>query len=178
MGRHYRVLAVVLVMIVVILTIIGVLNVEAIKAGVSTQFESYGLTALFVLTLIIESIPQYISGHMVLTVGFALGVDPLSLLMVVIMGGLGGSIIGFVVGRTIRENVMVDIFGAKRYKKVRHAMNKYGRWYVALAAVSPLPYVPMILSSLGMSYRNFIIFGLIPRVIGYIGLMLFYTGLF
>mgnify|MGYP000957820189 CR=1 FL=1 len=45
-------------------------------------------------------------------------------------------------------------------------MNVYGKVAILVAAIFPLPYVPMIIGALGVNPRNFSLFGLLPRAVG------------
>lgn len=39
---------------------------------------------------------------------------------------------------------------------------------VPIAAISPLPYLPVLLGAMNFSKQNFIIYGLIPRALSFI----------
>jgi len=63
----------------------------------------------------------------------------------------------------------VDALSPKKStKKLTYLTNKYGKIVIPIAAVSPLPYLPVVLGTMNLSKRNFIIYGLVPRALGII----------
>lgn len=178
MRHFYRILAVLLTLFMVIAIIAGLSYEDVFKTEISSKIARYGLIGILVVSFTIEFLPQYFSPHILLTGGLISGVNPLFVLIGILLGTFLGSMAGFELGRKIGENAIEDLFGKKKYAMVKRGMNSYGKWYFALAAVSPLPYVPMIVGSLNMNYRNFIIFGIIPRMIGLVALALLINGIF
>jgi uncharacterized membrane protein YdjX (TVP38/TMEM64 family) len=178
MKHFYRALAIFLILIILITAIAGIFYGNTVKSDIFNKLEGYGLVAAFIISFAMEFIPQYFSPHIILVNASFLDFSPLSIFIAIVTGSLIGSIAGFQVGRKISKSVLVDIFGRKNYKKINEGMNTYGRWYVALAAVSPLPYVSMIFGSLNLSYKNFFFFGVIPRVIGFIVIAFLMNGIF
>jgi len=61
----------------------------------------------------------------------------------------------------------IDLMSSKKAAdRVTHLTNKYGKIIIPIAAISPLPYLPVALGALNLSEKNFVIFGLIPRALG------------
>lgn len=178
MKHFYRILAIFITLVIIAATIAGIFYGALLRTEISSEVERYGLAGVFAIAFATDFIPQYISPHFLLTGISVPGISRIWLLIVIIAGSTVGSILGFRLGHKIREHVIEDIFGKRKYEKVRKGMNKHGRWYVALAAVSPLPYIPMIIGSLNMSCKNFFIFGVIPRIAGIVVLALFLNGIF
>ena len=56
----------------------------------------------------------------------------------------------------------------KAVNRLTRWINKYGKIVIPIAALSPLPYLPVVIGSMNFSRRNFIIYGLIPRSIGFV----------
>ena len=178
MKHFYKILAVLLTLFMIIAIIASISYEDVFKTEISSQIARYGLVGILVVSFTIEFLPQYFSPHILLIGGLISGVNPLFVLIGILLGTFLGSMAGFGLGSKIGENAVKDFFGKKKYARVKNVMNSYGKWYLALAAVSPLPYVPMIVGSLNMSYRNFIIFGIIPRMIGLIALAFLINGIF
>ena len=70
------------------------------------------------------------------------------------------------------------MFGNKIFKKAERGINKKGKIIVAIAAVSPVPYIPMVLGAIKMARKEFILWGILPRSIGIIISAVIFYGIF
>jgi membrane protein YqaA with SNARE-associated domain len=132
----------------------------------------YGTIVLFFLAFFMEFIPQYLSPHLLIFNIAILKIPLLSVTILVIIGSIFGSLLGFEVGRKTSPKE----FSKERLKKVRYYISKYGKFFMAIAAISPLPYFPMIFGFLKIKRFDFLIFGILPRSIGIILLGLLLGG--
>jgi membrane protein YqaA with SNARE-associated domain len=108
--------------------------------------------------------------------GAFLSVDWLTILLTVLIGSSLGAIIGFEIGNKFRKkaSLIEHWIGKERTEKFEKGINKKGVWFITLAALSPVPYIPLILGMMHLSRKNFIIYGMIPRMISFILFYPFY----
>lgn len=174
----FRVIAVLMLLLTVSAIVVGIFFRGFIEEEISIEIGRFGLIVVLFLFFLIDFLPQIISPYVMMASGSLLGLNGGYIIFFVVAGSLLGSILGFWLGHKIREHVVESMFEESSYARVRNGMNKYGRWYVLFSAVTPLPYVPVIFGSLNLSYRNFLLFGMIPRAcwIAVIGSLL--NGLF
>ncbi len=145
----------------------GFINYDSLESQINEQVKAYGLISLFILSFLLDIVPQYLSPHIGLFSGALFGFNPVHSLLIIIIGSTLGSVLGFEIGRLFVARANRDTFGYDAFK-IKEIMDRKGKWFVAIAAVSPLPYIPLILGMLNMGRKNFPMFGIIPRIIGHI----------
>ena len=158
---------------VIAFLIYGFLNVDSLGILVNEKIYTYGIPALFAISAFLDLIPQFISPMVVLGSAILAGVNTELAIAVVVLGSAIGSSLGFLIGKNYMQDAVDMLTSDKKSKKLESLVNKYGKWIVPIAAISPLPYLPMVLGAMKMSTRNFIIYGLLPRalsliVVGYL----------
>jgi membrane protein YqaA with SNARE-associated domain len=157
------------------LLIITFLNLEYIKESSSNLIYSYGLPALFLVSALLEIVPQYLSPIVTSGVAIIAGLSPLYVIPTAILGSMLGSTIGYILGKKYMKKA-IDIMASKEsIEKLEELTNKYGKAVVALAAISPLPYLPLGIGALNFSTKNFVIYALIPRALSFIVYGLFFN---
>jgi membrane protein YqaA with SNARE-associated domain len=163
--RTVEVVGVIITLVVLSFLVYGLTNMSAINNQVDRQISIYGGQALFLISFILELFPQFISPVVVLGTGILAGINPWVATIGVILGSLLGSLLGFFLGRKYMFDLVNIVIRKRRVEKMTGLMNKYGKVIVPIAAISPLPYIPIILGSLNLSWKNFIFYGLIPRAV-------------
>ena len=147
------------------LVVYSLLNVGILNQKVSSGIQVYGLPALFVISALLDLIPQIISPIVAMGAAIIVGMNSYYAILATILGSSVGSIIGFALGKKYMFDA-VDAMSTKRsVNKLTKLTNKYGKVIVPIAAVSPLPYLPVVLGAMNFSKRNFLIYGLIPRAL-------------
>lgn len=125
----------------------------------------YGLITLFIASILVELIPQFIHPYFLIATAASVGMNIDKVVFLCVLGSLLGSIIGFEIGRKNGTRIVPIFFKEKTVKKIFEFWNNKGYLFVFIAAVSPVPYFPIVFGSLDMSRRDFILFGLIPRAV-------------
>lgn len=148
-----------------IILVISFLNYAYFEKQLKTSVIEYGLVAIFLFALFLEFLPQYISVHLVLVTAFLLGFDPILATLMTLIGSMYGSALGYAVGRDFGSKFTKSLVGEEKYNAIEESVNKKGRWFVFLTVLTPLPYFPMIFGAARLSKRNFLLFGIIPRIL-------------
>ena len=158
-----------LITVFFILTVIfGISNYAFFEKQVSEQLATYGIVGLFFLPIFLEFIPTYVSAHIGIVNAALYNINPFSTILALLSGSILGSLLGFEVGRIYGYEFVKELIGIKRFEKMEKGVNRRGKWIVLLAAISPIPYVPMILGAIRMNRKKFILWGIFPRSIGYV----------
>jgi uncharacterized membrane protein YdjX (TVP38/TMEM64 family) len=155
------------------LFIFSFVDYGVIKEVTERNLAYYGLPAIFVAVFFFDLFPQYLSGHFVLIISAILKMNMLMVTVVTIIAAFLASVIGFWIGRKVERSFFSDLFGKSMYKRMEKGVIKYGKWYAAISAISPLPYIPIIFGAMDMSWKDFLIYGVIPRLVGFIVTVLF-----
>jgi membrane protein YqaA with SNARE-associated domain len=123
---------------------------------------------IILLTAFLDSFPNFVSSFFVMISAIGVGLNVHFTVLFAILGSCMGSLIGLFVGRRYLFNVVRLFFKKKDINKVIKGINKYGKAFVFLAAISPFPYLPMVFGALGFRWRAFILWGMIPRSCAFI----------
>lgn len=168
-------IGIILTILMVCTFIYAVYNYSQLETEINEKIISSGIQSLFIITFLLEFIPNYISPHLTMMSAFLLNLDPLMITFTVIMSSTISSMLGFEMGRKYGKKIVSETFGKKRLNKLENLVNlKGGKSAVLLAAITPVPYIPLIIGSLLMERRNFVLWGVIPRQISYIITALFF----
>ena len=144
------------------------INPETLQQQFSTQVQNYGIPSLFILSLLLDLIPQLISPVVILAAAILAGINIHYAVAITILGSTIGSVIGFALGKKYMYEAVSLTTSPKAAQKLTNLTNKYGKIVVPLAAISPLPYLPVLLGAMNLTKKNFIIYGLIPRALSFI----------
>ncbi len=151
-----------------ILIIYGLTNLSFLDEEFSSLIYDYGVLALFVISILLDLVPQLISPVIALGTGIIAGINVHYAIFATVLGSMLGSIIGFILGKKYMFDVVDILVSEKSIARVTGLTNKYGKVVVPLAAISPLPYLPVLLGAMNFSKKNFFTYGIIPRILGII----------
>ena len=137
-----------------------------IKSTSSLFISTYGLIAIFLVVIVMDTVIQPISPD-ILVFGATLG--GADLLAVSLIGGLGScvaGVFGYHLGKNLGSDKFEKKFGKKHLDKGQALFNKYGIYAVIVGAFSPIPYssVCWVAGIYGMSIKPFIITSVFTRV--------------
>ena len=171
-----KILTTIFVFIFLFLFILTIVYARDIESFFGSNLESYGAGILFLVAFLIELIPNYLSPHIGVVNAYFLNINFQTTFLFLILGSIMGSILGFEIGKKYGITLEKNFLSKDKIDKIEEILNEKGKWGVLLAAVSPLPYWPIILGSLKFSRKNFFIFGIIPRSIGiFLATMIVYS---
>jgi|SRR3989344_1221824 len=149
--------------------IFALYNYSFFEDEIGYLINSFGAFALLYMTFFLELIPTYVSPHLGILSAIFLKINPLTALLAVLCGSITGSLLGFEIGRLYGKEFIINLFGERIVNGIERRINfTGGKTVVFLASISPLPYVPMIIGSLNMDRKKFILWGIFPREISYI----------
>ncbi|MFU8766459.1 MAG: VTT domain-containing protein [Candidatus Methanoperedens sp.] len=165
--RDLRVIAVLISLLFTAFFVLIILFRGEIDTAATATIESYGLVAIFLGVFLLELLPQYISPHLLVISAIILGFHIVPIILVSILGHIFASLLGFHLGKVYGFRLVEKLYSDKTVSKISSGMDRYGRWIVLLSAFLPFPYIPVIFGSLDLTWKNFWIFGIIPRAISF-----------
>jgi len=176
--RRIQIFDIVIALIILGFTIYSLVNYNNFRAGLQTGVQVSGLIGLFFITIFLEFIPQFINPLFVLVAAIAAHINVHLAILVTVVASIIGSCLGFQAGKKFGPKYVYILFEQKQIEKTIKFWDKYGKYVVFFGALEPLPYFPIIYGTLDMKWRDFIWFGIIPRIIGLIvPAYLIYLGL-
>ena len=168
MKRLYQVLEIILLVLIIGVFTWGTLNYSMLELIINEQIKTYGYLAIFAISVILEIVPQYLSPHLGILSAKLFEFNLLYATILVIFGSFLGSIVGYEIGIGARDksNLQENLIGKERYYQVKKVLNEKGKFAITLAAITPLPYMPIIWGILSINRKTFFLYGIIPRTIG------------
>jgi len=163
-----EIISIMIIIISLALIIYTLTKSSALQEQLLNQVETYGIPSLFTLSILLDLIPQFLSPAIVLAAAILAGIPPYLAIPITILGSTIGSIIGFALGKKYMFKAVNILTTENSAQKLTDLTNKYGKIIIPLAAISPLPYLPVLFGAMNFTKRNFAIYGLFPRAIGII----------
>ena len=147
-----------------IILILSYLFYPDIKEIIRFTIETYGFIAIFFISYISDIIMQPIAPDLPIAIGIFFGLDPIIVTLSAIIASALATITGYYLGIRFGVNGFKKFYGNKKYKEVRKKYSKY-RFVIPIAAISPIPYVPVcwISGMLKMDKIKFFLYAMIPR---------------
>lgn len=176
MKHLYRIISILFAVLVISLVIVGIVKYSYFESIAEEWILYYGLAGVFLISFLVDFFPLYVSPHFAVASAMLFELDLFWISFLAVAGSFFGSAISFELGSYVRREIINEITGKKNKDYIKHALNTWGSWFVALATITPLPYFPIVLGSLHMSRERFYLFGILPRTLGIIafGLILSY----
>ena len=127
---------------------------------------SYGLIAVFLIAFLADLLMQPIGPDVPLYIGVVFGLHPIQVLAIVLFASSLATVLGYYLGIKFGTEGFCKFYGEKKYKKIKSRYLKYS-FIVPIAAISPVPYVPIcwISGIFRMNKVKFFLYALIPRTI-------------
>lgn len=160
--KEIKLVSTLMSLFILILFLISIIYKEQIASLLTSQEGFYGVAIFLFFSLLMDLIPQYLSPHFLIINAAILKIPLFYPTFFVILGSFIGSVLGFELGK--KGSFL--IYQRSDLSKTKLYIKKYGKYFMALAAISPLPYFPVVFGTLGIKRIEFLIFGLIPRIIG------------
>jgi len=179
--KEIRIASIILLMIIIMVSIYLIWNYEKTSEYMTNNIINYGLIAIFIFVLIIEFLPQLLSPDFILLWGIGFGVNIYSAVLVTMVASIIGSMTAFLIGYHYGFHAIAPFFKEKTVNRTVKFWNKHGKWFVLAAGTLPLPipYFPLIFGALRMNKLQFILWGIIPRTLGFIATgLLGYYGIY
>ncbi len=119
------------------------------------------------LTGFLDSFPNFVSSFFVMISAISAGMNLYHVILYAICGSLIGSALGFFIGKRYLFSIARVLFKKKDIEKIIEGVNRYGKIFLLLAAVFPLPYLPMVFGAIGFRWKEFIFWGILPRTLAF-----------
>lgn len=148
---------------VVLVFLLAIIFLNQIKSEILQLISLYGYPAVFIITLIVETLAQPIGPEIPLLAGKILNLNIVYVSLITIIGTTLATLINYKVGNLFYEKVYKD----KKCHKPLTLYKKYGQYGLLVAALGPIPYVPFCWFSgaFGMTVKKLFYFGIIPRIL-------------
>jgi membrane protein YqaA with SNARE-associated domain len=152
-----------------ILVMVTVLVLLLDVTSLTTDYvENYGYTAVFSFSLISDFLVQPIGPDVILII--AMSLDTLNnwyILLFVLLGSYATMILGYYVGLRLGDPALRKLLGRRAYAKM-HKNMKYGKMYLVISAISPVPYIPFLPGMWKLSFFDVCLYVVLPRTLRFL----------
>ena len=138
------------------------IDIESLTNQAITQ---YGYVAIILLSFILDFLVQPIGPDVPLVLGIAV-LQPYLVLLSVLIGSYITMIAAYLVGKRLGDPALLKLLGQKQYDKMRKNL-KYGKWYLAISSLTPVPYIPYLAGMWRLSFGECLVYMVIPRTVRY-----------
>ncbi len=183
--RKSFIIILVFLLIVVGIALLITLNMDYFKEIINNHVQKYGYVGILVFSFFADLLEQPIGPEVPASIGVLFGLNFILVIIFSVIGSYMGSLVNFYIGRRYLGPRFEAVRKEKVDKKYYKLFNKYGGVALALAAISPIPWVAFcwLAGIFKMKLRQFIFWGLIPRffrIFGIVGVVwyfkIFLTG--
>lgn len=148
---------------VVIVFLGALLFLNQIKSEIFELAALYGYPAIFIITMIVETMAQPIGPEISIIAGKIIQLNMLYVSLIVVISSSIASLINYRVGKLFYPKLCAD----KSCKKYFDSYKRYGKYGLLISALGPVPYVPFCWFSgaFGLRMWKFFYFGILPRIL-------------
>lgn len=165
-----------IILAVMVISLFGYVYIQRALTG---ELLEYGAFGVFAVVFFLELIPQFISPQILLPLSITAGINPHSVLLFAIFGSTLGSLLGFYLGEQYGLSAFKRFLKESQVARFLRLVERYGKVAVFIAAIAPVPYLPIVLGSLGVTRKDFALYGLTPRALGFaVVVYAFYLGFY
>jgi membrane protein YqaA with SNARE-associated domain len=149
-------------------------NYRYFESAATYMAEAYGLGGIFIISFLTDLFMQPIGPDVPLIGGMLGGINKYSVYLAAGLGSVAASMFGYMMGFFYGEFGIKKLYNEDKYLKWEKFYSKWGCLSVAIAAISPVPYVPFCWVSgiFKLKLWKFVLFALIPRMIRFYIVML------
>ena len=131
-----------------------------------TQIQNWGYQAIFVSVFILELIPQpLLSGLVPFATGMLFDLSFWVLLCITIIASIIANYTAYFLGIQYGEPIAHFFVSKKNYNRSIVWFQKHGKKSITLLALTPLPYFPIMGGIFKMTFREFTLYAIIPRIL-------------
>ena len=154
------------VLLIAVIILYSFYHSESLKEFVKQSVESYGYLAVFTVSYLSDIIMQPIAPDLPIFMGIVLSLNPISVVLIAIVASFLATVTGYYLGLRLGSEGFIMFYGEEKYSSIRKKYDKY-KFIIPLAAISPIPYVPVcwISGMLKMNKFQFFCYALVPRSI-------------
>jgi membrane protein YqaA with SNARE-associated domain len=168
----------VFVLIILLVGLLIYLNLNFFNTTIRSYVEKFGYLGIFLFSFIADALVQPIGPEAPALIGVLFKLNFVGIIISTLLGSYLASLMIFYLGKTYLQSKFKFINKKRNYE----LFEKYGKWGLALAAISPVPWVVFcwLSGAYRLKLKQFIFYGLIPRTIRIIVIVgiAWYAGIF
>jgi len=159
------------VVIVALVFLVVFAKYATLEQEIQQYVSVYGFIAIFVIAFVVDILMQPIGPEIPLIAGIVSGLNVFGVVLFTALGSALASLVGYWLGQKYGHKGFMKIYPEKVYKKWKRRYLRNGNLVLAIAALSPVPYVPVCWLSgmFEMKKMHFVFFGIVTRIARIVG---------
>jgi len=172
--KRNKIILITFLIIVLVIALIFSIESSELKNMIQIYVLKYGLVGIILLTFILEMLWQPIGPEVPITFGILFGLNAVNVFIFTLAGSYLASLANYYLGKRYLSRKILLSLETEDRSKYRDLFKKYGKWAVFLAAIGPVPWVPFcwLAGSFKMKFKRFFIWGLFPRTLRILAVIL------
>ena len=171
--NHKKIIKIVSIIFMILILAIFLfifLSYSSFKTEILSFVNSYGYTAIFISSFLLDLLFQPLAPDVSLIGGILADLNIYYVLLYVLIGSSLASILGYALGRIYGEVGIKKIYGERKYNKWKDQYYKHGRIILLAAALTPLPYTPLcwISGIFKLKKTEFFVFAILARIVRFV----------
>jgi len=159
--------------IILILLLLLIINYKAIDSYIGDFLKdivaTWGYVGIFIIIFIFETIPQpFISALFAFSAGLLFGLNFYLLLTLTIISAIIANYTAYALGLYYGESLVKIFITKKSYDKSVKWFNRYGKLSITFLALTPLPYFPVLGGIFKMTFKEFTLYAILPRLFHFV----------
>ncbi len=158
------------IIIVIFIFIFGVFYLRSLEIKIEEFVGHYGYPLVLLFSFLSEATIQPIGPDLVIITGVISGLNHFLVFFIASLGSILASFLDFWLGKRYGKIGFTRLFGKKKFEKYGKPYKKYGKYGLLISSLTPVPYVLFCWVSgiFNMKIRQFIYFGVIPRILRFL----------
>ena len=130
-----------------------------------SQIETWGYLGVVLSVFVLEFFPQPLLSALVpFTIGLVFNLKTVYLLILLVSISVIANYSAYFVGKYYADTIALYLISKKNYDLSVKWFEKYGMKVMTILALTPLPYFPIMGGIFKMTFKEFTIYAIIPRI--------------
>jgi len=155
---------------------------DYLESLIGNYIEDWGYIGVFVISFLADVLEQPVGPGVPVTLGIIFNLKVILVVVFAILGSTLGSFVSYFIGKKYFSYRLREVSKGKINKKHYKLLKKYGGPILALAAISPIPWVAFcwLAGGFKITIKKFFFWGIISRMIRiiFIASVVWYTKVF
>jgi membrane protein YqaA with SNARE-associated domain len=165
--RIAHVFSIAFIILIILFSAYSVINYRLLKNQVTTSIENKGYLGLFISSFILESFPSLIGPGTPLLAALLIKLNFVRLLIILLISTTISSLLTYYLGYRYSD-YFKELIDKKNLKKYERLFRKYGKVGMIIAAVTAVPYIPILAGIFKMKPSYFVFIVTTIRIVNYI----------
>jgi len=166
----------IILLLAVVLSVYLIVEYFFLGGELTSGVLKIGYLGILIFSFILEISIQFFGPDIFLVSGILAGFNFYLVLLFVLSGSITGGLLAYYIGLVYGRRALNLFLKEESFENACKFFEKYGKIGMSIAALTPLPYFPVIAGMFKMKFRDFLLYGVLVRTLRFIALALILKG--